>query len=206
MINFNTDKLIFLAYPPGSGGKFVTNCLAFSRGAVIQDHGMIDLSYYDLYNHIEYLFERDKDLDYWNDLNLGCIHLFGFDWQFQNLSKEVYAPRIEELSNGDRYFFKIAHTKENLDHNMKFFPNAKVLALRNCMTMISKRNVFNRFPEQDVDCDYDYVWDVEWFFDEQQTINGLAKLYEDLGLTDFQKVIQYIKPYRTKWLETILSI
>lgn len=37
MINFNTNKIVILYYPPFAGGRFIANCLALSKHAVHQE-------------------------------------------------------------------------------------------------------------------------------------------------------------------------
>ena len=42
--NFNTNKLIIVAYPMGAGGKFLINCLGISEDACLQDWELYDLT------------------------------------------------------------------------------------------------------------------------------------------------------------------
>ena len=44
-VNFQTDKLIIMKYPPYAGGKFISNCLALSKHAVVQNEFIADLDY-----------------------------------------------------------------------------------------------------------------------------------------------------------------
>ena len=49
LVNFLTDKLIILYYPGFAGGKFLSNCLALSQFAVVQDPYLaeLDLKFHD---------------------------------------------------------------------------------------------------------------------------------------------------------------
>ena len=42
--NYNTDKLVIVAYPIGAGGKFLINCLGISEDACLQDWELYNLT------------------------------------------------------------------------------------------------------------------------------------------------------------------
>ena len=43
-MNYETNKIIFICYPPGAGGKFLINCLGLSDSAVLQHQNYINFT------------------------------------------------------------------------------------------------------------------------------------------------------------------
>ena len=74
-MNYETNKIIFVCYPPGAGGKFLINCLGVSNHAVLQHQ---DLIHYTQEQKKTFLINKIKE----NDLILGIpsngIHSNGF--------------------------------------------------------------------------------------------------------------------------------
>jgi hypothetical protein len=146
MINFNTDKLIIFYYLPGSGGKFVINTLGLSSKSFFQDNALVNEQLNGKFNKNEklnLLLDRLELMsESWNDLNMGCGQLFGSGLGYYGLKHTAiindnvrnlfcFNKEIESISNLDTYFFLVSDSFSQLEKNLKFWPNAKVIELVN---------------------------------------------------------------------------
>jgi hypothetical protein len=150
-LRHDTDRLVVAYYDPGSGGKFILNCLGLSRHVVLQDahlaqqqlEGRLDPS-----TKLTLLLERlaatesrvasMPDSNHaWQDLNLGCLELFGdashtlpqvpgFDLRYCR-----FHPVINRLTHSDLYFGVVSHDIMRLSHILSRWPRARVLRLIN---------------------------------------------------------------------------
>lgn len=147
MINFDTNNLIIVAYPPMAGGKFLINCLALSSDAVFQ-HRIF--AQQDLNNELtsenkmQILRDRLSEVTHWNDLYMGCRELFGVDEKIYekyngNLSIFRFNDVIETLSNSKKLFFIVAHTTTVLTCILKVWRNARVIMFTDCLPFINMR-------------------------------------------------------------------
>ena len=75
MYNYNTDKLVIVAYPTGAGGKFLINCLGVSKHACLQNWELYDLTSTE---KKQLILDRLQSTlkGTWNDLDLGCFKMF----------------------------------------------------------------------------------------------------------------------------------
>ena len=91
------------------------------------------------------LDEISKIKNQWNDLNLGCDELFGT--YYYGLKKNIainneirnlfdFNKITEVITNRENYFFKVAHSTHNLEIEMKFWPNAKIIYFHNYTNFI----------------------------------------------------------------------
>lgn len=139
-INKNTDRLVIAFYPPRAGGKFLLNCLGLSDNFVLQDQSLAKQQLEGKFtgrNKLELLLERlDQVDDHWNDLNLGCLELFG-DHSYKDTTAAFFDigrhgkffPVIRKLSISDVYFPTVAHNLLELKNTLYHWPNAKVIQL-----------------------------------------------------------------------------
>jgi len=184
-------KLLVVSYPFGAGGKFLLNCIGMSKGCVLQDKALLDCNYQSAWEEIQSRFPTPGSK--WNDLNLGCLQLFGF---YPSEEQDTFPFYCKEVFERGVYMPTTAHSFKEIQS----LSQHRNINLVNCSVLQKYRNWFtveNDLPTIDLE------WDCNWFFDEQKTLNEISNLYENLQLTDFQKVIQYIKLYRLRWLEAI---
>jgi len=148
MINFDTNNLIVVAYPPMAGGKFLINCLALSSNAVLQHAGLAQLDLdgaLSSVNKMQILRNKIKLVgDRWDDLRMGCDMLFGVNIDryreyVGDMSIFTFAKVIDTLSNSDKLFFIVAHDTEELSGILKIWPQARVIAFNNCLPFITHR-------------------------------------------------------------------
>lgn len=150
-LRHDTDRLIVAYYPPGSGGKFVLNCLALSRHMVLQDARLAEQQLAgDLTpeQKLKLLLERLDQTEVclisdpcsqniWKDLNLGCVELFG-DCCYKktqvtgfDLRHCKFHPVIPQLAQSDLYFACVANDIVSLSCILARWPRAKVIRLTN---------------------------------------------------------------------------
>jgi len=149
MINFDTENLIIVCYPGGAGGKFLINCLGLSDNAVFQDailagsqlNGEFDIN--DKFLYLKNKIQNTKNS--WNDLNLGCGELFGirnemYCYYSSDIVKNLnFDSVVDELSNGDKKFFIVAHYPSLVDRYRSVWHNAKIVYFVNCDNFIKFR-------------------------------------------------------------------
>ena len=135
-MNYETNRIIFVCYPPGAGGKFLINCLGLSSHAVLQHQNLIHFS-----TEQKKLVLKDKITKHtgqWKDLGLGCNELLGDLKLSGTLEHGAILGKLEvglpfnttaiELSNqSQKDFFFVCHDEDTRAINMKVFPNAKGL-------------------------------------------------------------------------------
>ena len=226
MINFYTDRMVIVCYPGGAGGKFLINSLGLSTGAVFQRIGFavsqinngINTKYKSKYLH----YQLDAVTDHWNDLNLGCGQLFGANNVDYLTGQELqFDPRIEDVINSGKYIFLVAHDISFLKAYLKIWKNPKIIMFKNTRNFIESRGNF-RFTglSEPTPRQIDYSinsfefevnrftattnpiwWDTNWFFSRSDTMTNIQKLYNTLGLTDFDE--GYIGPYYDAWISKL---
>lgn len=70
-------------------------------------------------------------------------------------------------------------------------------------TMFKNNNdlIYLQSMIDDYKTDQTIMWDTSLYFDQSATVNGIKKLYQQLGLTDFNK--EYIADYYDQWINKI---
>jgi len=140
-INSSTDKIIVVFYPSEAGGKFLLNCLGLGDRFVLQD---ADIAKKQLDNKItkqeifdELMFRLSRVNGRWNDLNLGCVELFGnrmFTHKLLDgltLKHLPFNSIVHDLSYGSHYFPLITHNIYELEPILSHWPNARIINLVN---------------------------------------------------------------------------
>jgi hypothetical protein len=140
-INTNTDKLVVAFYPRQAGGKFLLNCLGLSDLFVLQHaefaKKQINKQFTIHEKYTELMFRLNKVNHKWNDLNLGCIELFGDVSFLEYIPKEFNLQHLQfnhvirDLSFNNYYFPVIAHSIFKLECVLNKWPNAKIIQFVN---------------------------------------------------------------------------
>ena len=135
--NLNTDRLIFVAYPGGSGGKFLINCLGLSDHVVFSDYKLAHKQLENKFTPTDKLLHLEtklnENINSWNDLETYATNLFELNldeslrgtWVsfFQLIIK---TPMFSLLSNQNKYFC-IETSLTDFDRIQEIFPNAKII-------------------------------------------------------------------------------
>jgi hypothetical protein len=142
-INFQSYNPVIIQFPAFAGGKFISNCLALSNGAVPQDSKLVEylLNYPDDYQYrfnmvINTLPSTQKNMLNWiSNYELGDTQLFGpghLEWKNGNINKQNINKITKKLSNSNLKFFIVSHSgPEEVRNILKIWPNATVLMLIN---------------------------------------------------------------------------
>lgn len=211
-MNYETNKIIFVCYPPGSGGKFVINCLGVSNHAVLQHQHLIN---YTTEQKQTFLLNKLSGQDGpWNDLGLGCNELLGDIKLSGTLEHGAILGKLEvglpfnetgiKLSNQkEKDFFYVCHDEDTRYNNIKIFPNAKQILFTNCNNFLSKRPSHNMWKDVEWHSETGLNWDTDWFEDISATVDGIKSFYSKLDYTDFDNVKEWIKDYYKLWIQKI---
>ena len=198
--NFDTDKLVIVAYPMGAGGKFLINCLGVSEVACLQDWELYNLTPKQKKQLIlDRLASTPKGT--WQDLDLGCFKMFennldgmtvkeihSIDWEFQ---------KIVDISNGSKYYFQVTHNAQDYVELVNAFPNTRTINFVNSNQL--KRNIYK--PIEDINVKAEFIFDVTNYKDRSNTLNSIQEFYNHFGLQDFDR--NFVLNYYEKWIKHI---
>jgi len=198
--NYNTDKLVIVAFPMGAGGKFLINSLGVSNRACLQDWELYNLSSTE---KKQLIFDRldATPAGTWNDLDLGCFKQF--EYNIDGLTAEAIHEiefefnQVVDISYGDKYFFQTTHTEENYEQLCLAFPRATTINLVNCGTM--HRDIYN--PVNDLNIDSNYIFDVSNYSNTASLLNDISMFYTMFKMKDFDKT--FTLDYYNRWQDKI---
>jgi len=196
--NQNSNSSVLIMYPPGAGGKFLTNCLALSNQAYLQHKDLIrqqldgNLSPVDKLNYLESVLNLHAITKSWNDFDVGERQMyFGNRWSGPDPTPEIVA-----ISNGPGLFFHGCHDMEVYQQSNVLWPNSKKIYFTNTKNFIAWRRFGhskNRVSFSQTDTDFflsmpDIIlWDTDNFLDHNKFIENLKLLYDTLCLDDFDE-------------------
>lgn len=198
MIDFKTDKIVVVAYPAYSGGKFLINCLGLSDNAILQHKDFIDYTIAEKWNEIKTQLAIADHNGEWADLGMGCAQLFGDD----PLNPDTFNEEIDRVSNSGRYFFIAAHFRHILQRVLEIWPNAQIISYFNGKDFVNSRDPVPY--EGDIDTQQfnnTIPFDTSVYFDEERTVDAIRSMYNRFGLTDFNESI--IREYYNTWISVI---
>jgi hypothetical protein len=140
-INFNTDKIVIVYYPSGTGGKFLLNCLALGSNSVFQDVHLVNTQFTQGLSgkqKLQILLARlNATTTHWNDLGMGNLALYGFPntryLEYYPEHKEIWPFNeiIQNIIEHNNYFFLISHTPKYLEAMSNVWPNARLIIFEN---------------------------------------------------------------------------
>ena len=146
-INYDTDRLIVLRYPPGGGGKFISLALNLSPDILVQDEKMARLqTKHKFHPRMSFdlamnTFNRKKQTN--RHIEYGCNQLANFNAgdlledpdADQKLSNDLWKILTNQT---EFYFFMMDQTA---DDQYKKYKNKKVVSLKNCGWILQNRNI-----------------------------------------------------------------
>jgi hypothetical protein len=218
MINFDTENIIIVCYPPWAGGKFLINCLGLNDRAVFQDcklaQDQLDVNF-TVEKKFEYLKTNMENLkNDWNDLNLGCCELFGVNNdQYINNDIEVkyFNEVINRITNTNLKLFLVAHRENYLLSYLKIWKNAKIIILNSSRKFVqwrtsNKQDCCERvFFLDELDLDNKiYHFNNNSYFSKSDTVAEVEKLYDLLELPNFDKKL--IEDYYDLWMNKLQKL
>ena len=146
----NYNKIVIVCYPAGAGGNFLINCLSLTSQCVLRDSILAEQQLtlgFDISKKLKYFndkLEIVKKTNQWNDLDLGCSNLFGFNnlmylTEYPEVFEKQFNYVIPQLINQDKYLFIVAHTMQMLEAMQKFWTNAQVIFFTEYRNFIQQR-------------------------------------------------------------------
>ena len=228
-INFETPNIILVMYPNFAGGKFLINCLGLSDDAVLQNQDFAKkqligkFSQQDKINYIFNELEKHKTNLVWNDLGLGCHQLFNYNYlnytSIDSIDVNNFNEVVTPLSQGNKKFFHVGHTFDNLVNFRNIWKNSKIILFKNTPTFRnlrlggSKRPNLNSTWDDKADSfsvDEDFkknmlcTFDNNVYLNEEKTLNEVKKIYDILNLSGFNE--QAISEYYRKWIKICIQL
>jgi len=169
VIDFDTDKIIFVVYPPGAGGNFLASMLGLSDSAVFMDTVLAkkqinnafsteDKMHY-LRNHFD-IMSHEKQ---WSDMGLGNMQFYGtYEAVAETQSILKYSITeygVSHVIKSDKYFFCTVHDMFLLPSISRIWKNAKIIFFYNCYDFVTQRPTLNRVSNNKSELRNKY-WDV----------------------------------------------
>lgn len=200
LFNFDTDKLVIVAYPIGAGGKFLINCLGVSENACLQDWELYNLSSIEKKQLILDRLDAVRK-GTWNDLDLGCFKMFEYNVDGLTADEirriEFEVNEVIDISNNNKYFFQTTHTEKTYEQLCCAFPCATTINFTNCDKI--RRNIYN--PTNDLNVHSDYTFDVDNYNNLPNLLENIRMFYTVFGMPDFDK--EFITKYYLNWQDKI---
>jgi len=209
----------------------VSDNAVFQDRILAQRQMDLDFGPQDKFNFLKNEINNVTKEEGWNDLNLSDGALFGFANKDYLLSPELvqkYAPFTEIsciVNDANKKFFITAHWPLQLPCYLSAWPNAIIIVLENFNNFISFRTNKPMIPETRLTTyrieqekshreqilqitshitNPIYKWNCDWYFDEEQTIQGLRYLYQELKFSDFDENL--LRRYHNLWFNKLSEL
>ena len=218
-LNRYSKNVIIVEFPQGTGGSFLISCLNLSDDVAkyISKDGKK--------NYLEALISKSKLSTSWFDpIN------FSFTWDTSKVEKSINNNEFTFILTHHYDQQKVQRCTPTKNF-LNFFHNAKVVRFENWIPFYVIRKYFPKtsfdeylkltpekrkelFSSIDTKNDMnlinhlnahkntaDYIWDTSNFFNRKRFLNGIRKLYDDIGLSGFDSDL--IGWYYDEWIVTM---
>ena len=218
-LNRYSKNVIIVEFPQGTGGSFLISCLNLSDDVAkyISKDGKK--------NYLETLISKSKLSTSWFDpIN------FSFTWDTSKVEKSINNNEFTFILTHHYDQQKVQRCTPTKNF-LNFFHNAKVVRFENWIPFYVIRKYFPKtsfdeylkltpekrkelFSSIDTKNDMnlinhlnahkntaDYIWDTSNFFNRKRFLNGIRKLYDDIGLSGFDSDL--IGWYYDEWIVTM---
>jgi len=169
-VNFQTPRVVIMQFPSYTGGKFISNCLSFSRHACPQHAGIAE---HLLQNPTDYEYRstalyktlpttQSDMIDWIGKYELGDIQLYGQvkeKWAQTGQANEKLVNTItEQLSNSQLHFFIVCHNGPEMIKNLiDVWPNARIIMLVNFVKFFQlSQQLKSKTQKKLLDCAVNY--------------------------------------------------
>jgi hypothetical protein len=155
-IDLNTDKIIFVVYPPRAGGNFLSGLLGLSNSAVFMHEALTKqqlkntLRVADKMQYLRHHFSFISTTNIWRDMGFGNDEFYGTDEGACDVSAITKNTIIKAIEH-DKYFFCIVHEMQYLSYIAEVWKNAKILMFHNCQQFIAQRPLTATYTTNVVD-------------------------------------------------------
>lgn len=223
-LNTDTENLIIVWYFNYSGGKTLCNMLGLNDQALFMDKDLAikqmqgQFTVEDKMNYIRTELGKMQKGVFWTDLNLSCDRFMGF-------KKEEYVNPwrglrfnefVKDVTNSDYKFFHGSHDHRQIEAMMKVWKNPKIILMDHVHDFIIKRTKGNPQLKRWLDMlpsfegelekmlqipNVVYRFDTRAYENEEFLLEEVAKLYDILGLPNYNK--EYISEYYRLWYNKV---
>ena len=222
-VNFESNNLIVIAYPSFAGGKLLANCLGIADNACLQHAGLANLQLHDKLSakdkHNLLIARLEATHYFWDDLGLGCYHLFGNrpEFEFSLMRNRPAFPvdpfketLLDKLLTANLKLFKVAHNEKMLEPILKTWTNSSIIVFKNTEQIVSDRRP--DFPANfATECERALMhkasehrgnavisWDCNNLQSFDSFVNSVQDLYLQLHLHEFNR--QYVQDIYTAYM------
>ena len=212
-------KILLFHYMGGAGGKFIANCLTFSKQVAFsnksiaseflktQDIGLIEKAL------LSTIPSKDQSR-LWLSLENGCNQLFGIGIDIVKLGhtiQDTNFTNLDEFYNNDMWLPVMSHTKSQFDNLSKFFKEHLIFSVlvdgtkefidcsirkkwpqeSHCLDL----NLYNNFHQEKANMKFDFVFD-QWDARSQTRHSEIIELANQLNINlDLNLAKHYTQKY-----------
>lgn len=200
-INYETRFLIVINYPVGSGGKFISLCLALAENVLHQDYHLAKIKIQKKLNEKNSFDISHKVLNKSSPrqhFELGCEQFAGFNVHYKEQQEVLANDLWRQCTNQKKYFFCMMN---NFVYNSwKDYPNSKHIILKNYDWILKERN--RKIPEEiDIKTFKNYIqFDMESCKDKFSFLKSIDAVCDFLDIRIKNK--ELLEPLRLDFLKT----
>lgn len=206
-VDFESNRLICVHYPPGAGGKFLMNCLALTNDVEFQHKDLLN-HFTDSTQRYNFLLNKLENASgQWNDLNLGCIEMFyvaPYYTMDATSARQILGNEsvLLKLSESDRYWCMVAHQDIDIDDlYRKVWPNCRIIRFINYKEFLISRNCTYK-DLSDKSYPGEYLWDVSVAYSSESNFSyQLNKLCDWLNVPRVE--LEYLHKLYKVWIKKI---
>lgn len=207
-VDFDSNRLICVHYPPGSGGKFLMNCLALTPVVEFQRSDLLNF-FTTSEQRYNFLLNKLKQVNgKWDDLNLGCIEMLYvapyYDLDLGLIRQQLSEhPVLLNLKSSNRYWCMAAHKDIDVDNlYRKIWPNCQIVRFTNYKKFLLARDYKYNNNSSGRTYPGEYIWDVDVCYSSKYKFSyELNKLCDWLNIPNVDTL--YLEKLYTLWIEKI---
>ncbi len=186
-IDYQTKCLVIINYPVGSGGKFISLCLALADNVLHQDYYLANTKMQKKLNAKSSFDISSKVMNkssLGQHFELGCKEFAGFNMYNKDQQKELANDLWKKCTNQEVYYFCMMNN--SIANGWKDYPNAKHIILKNYDWILKARN--KKIPEEvDIKTFKNYIeFDMESCKDKVSFARAIDKIcvFLDIKIED----------------------
>ena len=200
-IDYKTKCLIVINYPVGSGGKFISLCLALADNVLHQDYYLANTKMQKKLNEKNSFDISSKVINkslLGQHFELGCKEFAGFNMYNKEQQKELANDLWKKCTNQEEYYFFMMNN--STFNGWEDYPNAKHIILKNYDWILKARN--KKIPDEvDIKTFKNYVeFDMESCNDKVSFARSIDNLCDFLDLKNIDKDL--LESLRLDFLKT----
>jgi len=175
-----TDNIIGFYFPPGSGGKFIINCLGLGTNAILQDETLAKQQLVGELDKLSELLSRlaNETVD-WNDLGLGDRNLYGCT-SLNNTDTIIIRDTVKQVLSRGWYTFLVMHDINSIKTVQSVLPNIRIIQMENGKYFIDRFREDLYEDPQTLDTYWNGIKGPDWPVDPPRSIQEVNALPESI--------------------------